>query len=104
MVIPQFTAAFAVDTAYIRHYTVTMRTNLARWGNSLAVRLPRDVTEELHLTEGTPVEIEIKSGAVTLRPARPRYRLEDLLRGVTPRAMRDAWSWGRDRGREAVDD
>lgn len=81
-----------------------IKTNLAKWGNSLAVRLPKDIAEELHLSEGTPVEIKVESGALTLRPATPRYRLADLLRGVTPEAMRQAWSWGEDKGREAVED
>lgn len=81
-----------------------MRTKLSKWGNSLAVRLPKDIAEEMHLTEGAQVEIKVEAGALTLRPAQPRYRLEDLLRGVTPRAMRKAWSWGEDRGRENVEE
>ena len=81
-----------------------MKTNLARWGNSLAVRLPKDVTEALHLAEGAPLDIKVENGALLLRPTQPRYRLKDLLHGVTPRRMRGAWSWGPDKGREAVED
>jgi len=37
-----------------------------------------------------------------MRRATPkkRYKLEDLLKGMTPEAMRDAFDWGPDRGRE----
>lgn len=81
-----------------------MKTNLARWGNSLAVRLPKDVTEELHLSEGAALDIRIEGGVLLLRPASPRYELKDLLRGVTRERMRKAWSWGPDKGREIVED
>ena len=81
-----------------------MKTNLAKWGNSLAVRLPKDVTERLHLTEGSTLDIEVEAGALTLRPTGPRYKLNDLLHGLSRRAMRSAWSWGPDKGREIVED
>jgi hypothetical protein len=38
----------------------------------------------------------------TLYRARPRYRLEELLIGMTPQEMRAAWDWGGDIGREDV--
>ena len=38
---------------------------------------------------------------ITLR--KPRYQIEDLLVGVTPEAMRDAFDWGPDIGREIVE-
>lgn len=81
-----------------------MKTNLARWGNSLAVRLPKDVTEELHLSEGAALDIKVEKGALMLRPTTPRYELKDLLRGVTRARMRKAWSWGPHRGREVIED
>jgi len=36
-------------------------------------------------------------------PAARRYSLSQLLVGVTPQAMRDAFDWGPDQGREIVD-
>ena len=81
-----------------------MKTNVAKWGNSLAVRLPRDVVEEIHLEEGSPVDIRVENGALVLRPSRPRYALDDLLAGITPKRMREAWKWGSEKGREVVDD
>jgi antitoxin MazE len=71
-----------------------MKTKRVRWRKSLAVRLPKRAVEELRLTEGATLDIKVEKGAPLLRPAQPRYRLEDLLRGVTPRGMRSAWSWG----------
>lgn len=36
--------------------------------------------------------------------ARPRYVLDDLLAGMTPQAMHEAFDWGSDAGRERVDE
>jgi antitoxin MazE len=80
-----------------------MRTRIAKWGNSLAVRLPRDIAERIRLEVGMPVEIEIEGGAVVLRQAEPRYALAELLAGMTPEAMHEAFDWGPDLGREQID-
>ena len=81
-----------------------MKTSVAKWGNSLAVRLPKDIAEEMRLADGSPVDIKVKAGALVLRPTRPRYKLDDLLVGMSAKAVRAAWTWGPDKGREAVDD
>jgi antitoxin MazE len=80
-----------------------MRTRIAKWGNSLAVRLPRDIAERIRLEVGMPVEIEIEGGALVLRQAEPRYALAELLAGMTPEAMHEAFDWGPDLGREQID-
>lgn len=57
---------------------------IARWGNSLAVRLPRPVVEALDLKEGDEVEVTAKASR-TLEVTRDRSR-EEALAGL--RAMR----------------
>jgi len=81
-----------------------MQSQLARWGNSLGVRIPKSVAGEAGLKEGSRVDIAIKAGRIVISPARPRYALTDLLRGMTPKAMREAFEWGRDAGREAIEE
>ena len=80
-----------------------MRTHIAKWGNSLAVRLPRDIAERIGLEVGTPVEIEVEGRTLVLRQAGPRYALAELLAGMTPEAMHEAFDWGPDLGREQID-
>ncbi len=81
-----------------------MQVQISRWGNSLGVRIPKDVARRAGLSEGARVEIEAEDNRIVIAPSAPRYRLEDLLEGMTPEAMREAFDWGRDLGREAVDE
>ena len=80
-----------------------MQVNIARWGNSLGLRIPKDVAEQAGLRAGSRVEIAAENGRVVIAPARPRYVLAELLEGMTPEAMHDAFDWGPDRGREIVE-
>ncbi|MGE5505502.1 MAG: AbrB/MazE/SpoVT family DNA-binding domain-containing protein [Actinomycetota bacterium] len=80
-----------------------MHGQVARWGNSLGVRIPKDIAGRVGLNEGDRVEIEAAGNQVVITLARPCYRLADLLAGMTPEAMHDAFDWGPDQGREAVE-
>jgi antitoxin MazE len=80
-----------------------MQVQVARWGNSLGVRIPKDIAGRVGLAEGTRVEIEAEDDRIVISFARPRFRLEDMLAGMTPEALHDAFDWGPDAGREAVD-
>jgi antitoxin MazE len=62
-----------------------MQRKVQKWGNSLGVRIPRGIAEELGLGAGTQVSLTAKDGELVLRPSRPdRLRLPDLLAGITP--------------------
>jgi len=81
-----------------------MRASIARWGNSLGIRIPQEIARPLALREGSRVEIVAEGDRVVISPIRrrPRYALKDLLVGMTPDAVRDAFEWGPEIGREDV--
>ncbi|WP_292636977.1 AbrB/MazE/SpoVT family DNA-binding domain-containing protein [Mesorhizobium sp.] len=58
-----------------------MQTIIRKWGNSLALRLPKFTTEALHLTEGSRVDIKIEDGSLRIAPTRRRFKLSELLEG-----------------------
>jgi antitoxin component of MazEF toxin-antitoxin module len=80
-----------------------MQVQVARWGNSLGLRIPKDIALQAGLREGTRVDVEAEGDRIIISPARPRYVLADLLKGMTPEAMRQAFDWGPDKGREIVE-
>jgi antitoxin MazE len=80
---------------------------IGRWGRTLAVRLPADAARKLALGEGGRVEIDVEGGAIIIRKASAERALESLFAGKSTeewRALyRDAYDWGPDVGREAVE-
>jgi len=80
-----------------------MQVKVRRSGNSLGLRFPKDVAQRIGLREGARVEVEAEGNRIFISPARPRCVLADLLKGMTPEAMREAFDWGPDRGREIVE-
>lgn len=84
-----------------------MQVRIAKWGNSLAVRLPRAITDDLGLAEGQSVDIGIEDGSVKLKPSTERVRLSDLVaeaERLGPAAHPEIVAWGADVGAEAIDD
>ncbi len=78
-----------------------MRASIAKWGNSLALRLPKGLAEDARLVEGATVDLRVENGALVVALARKRYRLADLLAETDSGARRGETDWGTPRGREA---
>ena len=83
-----------------------MRVKIAKWGNSLAVRIPRGVIEKARLKEGQEFDIEaLGDGRVEISPLQPRYTLEELvddMRRLGPLQEPELVEWGPDRGSERL--
>ena len=78
-----------------------MNTKIARWGNSLAVRLPSRALKELDLKEGALVELSAKDGKLILEPRHARDpELDELIAAITPKNRYPETNWGKARGRE----
>jgi len=79
-----------------------MKTAVQRWGNSLALRIPRAYAAETKISEGSEVELTLKSGALVVRPVvRKRHALADLLKRVSAANRHEAVETGRAVGKEA---
>ncbi len=61
-----------------------MRARVQKWGNSLAVRIPKAFAEEMHIGPEAPVELSLVEGALVVSPATgSEPTLAELLAGVT---------------------
>lgn len=64
---------------------MAVQLRITRWGNSLGLRVPRDVAARAGLTEGTRVDIEgFEDGRIVVTPSRRRFTIEELVAGMTP--------------------
>jgi antitoxin MazE len=79
-----------------------MRTRVQRWGNSLAVRIPKAFAEEVGLQDDSPVDLRLSQGKLVLEPSSPRPpTLEQLLDGVRKSNLDGEVDTGPAQGREA---
>ena len=79
------------------------RAQVVKWGNSLAVRIPKIVAEEARMQEGDSIVIEAKRGRVELRRAEKVPTLEELVAQITPKNRYEETTWGPDRGKEIIE-
>lgn len=78
-----------------------MQTTIQKWGNSLAVRIPKAFVKEAHVAYGTTVDLSVDDGKIIINPhTEPKYRLEDLLKGVTKQNLHPEVETGQAVGRE----
>ncbi|HLN29232.1 MAG TPA: AbrB/MazE/SpoVT family DNA-binding domain-containing protein [Gemmataceae bacterium] len=78
-----------------------MRTQIGKWGNSLAVRIPGAYVKDLRLKEGMDLDVSILEGGIMLRPPSREYSLEELVAGITPENRHGETDWGQALGRES---
>jgi antitoxin MazE len=61
-----------------------LKTRVQRWGNSLGVRIPKVLAQEMALETDSEVDLSSKDGAIIITPARQKNpSLRQLLSGVT---------------------
>lgn len=78
-----------------------MRTKVQKWGNSLAVRIPKPFAEGAGLKLATEVEVSLERGTLRFSAVRPRWQLRALLSKVTTRNRHTEMKSGPPVGREA---
>lgn len=78
-----------------------MKTEAQKWGNSLAIRIPKTFAHEVGLSAGSVVDMELKSDKLIIAPVRkPRYKLRSLLAGVKKSNLHSEADWGKAVGQE----
>lgn len=81
-----------------------MRAHMLKWGNSLAVRIPKPIAEEAKLRAGDSLEIEVAAeGAVHLHRLRKVPALAQLVSQITPENRYGEISTGAEVGKEIVE-
>ncbi|HEX8818094.1 MAG TPA: AbrB/MazE/SpoVT family DNA-binding domain-containing protein [Terriglobales bacterium] len=79
------------------------RAQIVKWGNSLAVRIPKAVAAEVGVAEGDPITVEAGRGHIRLQTVERVPTLKELVGRITPKNRYAEIRTGRARGREAVE-
>ncbi|MBA3961049.1 MAG: AbrB/MazE/SpoVT family DNA-binding domain-containing protein [Chthoniobacterales bacterium] len=79
-----------------------MTTVLQKWGNSLALRIPRAYAEEMSVGEGQPVDVRVTRGRLVIAPITSKtYQLADLVVRITKKNRHAETEIDQPTGREA---
>ena len=78
-----------------------MKTRVQKWGNSLALRIPKSFAEEAGLQADGAVELSVSEGRLVVQPITPPpLTLDELLRGITDENLPGEWDIGLAVGKE----
>ena len=79
-----------------------MRAQVQKWGNSLALRIPRSFAVESAIEQGSEVELSLEDGKLVVTPVgKPAYTLDSLLEGVNRDNLHGEADTGLSVGNEA---
>ena len=78
-----------------------MNATVQKWGNSLALRIPKTIAVDAGLTRGSVVSIAVKRRRLIVDPdPEPTYTLEELVKGITKKNRHPETDWGPPVGKE----
>jgi antitoxin MazE len=77
-----------------------MTTKIQKWGNSLAVRIPKIFAQNLNWKKGTTVYFEQVGNAIFVASHRSKYTLENMVKCITKKNRHKEINWGPSRGKE----
>jgi antitoxin MazE len=73
-----------------------------KWGNSLALRIPKPIAKQFGIEENTPVDIAYRENEIVITPLKPAYRLVDLLAKVSSKNLHHEVEMSGPVGRELL--
>ena len=76
-----------------------MTVALKKWGNSLALRIPKDIATTLSIEYNSNMELSIENGALVLKPQK-NSRLEDLVSKINSSNLHNEIDTGKSVGNE----
>jgi antitoxin MazE len=75
----------------------------AQWGNSIGVRIPKDLAKKAGISVDSTVEIDEADDGIIIKPVgKKEYSLKELVRGITPQNLHGEADFGRPVGRELL--
>ena len=78
-----------------------MKTQLAKWGNRVAVRIPKAIAEAARLRPGDQLEMAVEgSGTLRIRKAKGKQKLSQLIRRINAANLHGETDWGLPAGKE----
>ena len=80
-----------------------MEAKIQKWGNSLAVRIPKYLADLASIADGSVVDIKFVNSIIQIEPISPtEYRLDDLLDNINSENIHQEMDFGKAKGKEML--
>ena len=86
-----------------------MTTKVQRWGNSMGIRLPKELFASGQISEGSLLTLNQKGSKIILKVAKPKQvkksklpSLKEVMKGMTKANFEGELDWGPDVGKEII--
>ena len=85
-----------------------MNAKLKKWGNSMGVRIPKEILDNLGVKEDWEFEIIEKGGSIELKPIyknnlKKKYTMDELVDGLKNSEKQELLEWGPAVGKEIIE-
>ena len=77
-----------------------MKVPINKWGNSLALRIPKSVADDARIGVGSELELRVDAGRIIATPLRRSPTLAEFVERITPENRHGEISIGPRRGGE----
>ncbi len=79
-----------------------MKAKIQKWGNSLAIRIPKSFAVQTEIEQDSIIDLSVIDGKILVEPEKkkPKYKLEELLDGVTEENLHGEIDFGKPVGKE----
>ena len=78
-----------------------MKVQIQKWGNSLALRIPKSFAVESKIKQGSTVEVSLESGKIIVSPVvEPEFSLDEMLAQITAENLHGEIDTGSSVGQE----
>jgi antitoxin MazE len=82
-----------------------MKVRFQKWGNSLALRIPKAFVDEIGASDSKVADMSVRDGKLVIQIVKSkrrkrRYTLADLVEGITPENRHSEVYWGPPVGNE----
>jgi len=81
-----------------------MKAKIQKWGNSLAVRIPKSFAVQTKIEQDTTIDLTLIGGKIIIEPEKkkPRFTLEELLSEISEENIHSETDWGEPVGKEIL--
>lgn len=77
-----------------------MTTTIQKWGNSLGLRIPKNIADSMGLQAGGDVSLSLKDGVIIVEATSKLLDLKKVMKNYKPREYHAEFDWGTPVGKE----